>query len=78
MVPNPIGKYEVASYSGAQPNPDGSLSVYMARERPAGVPIANWLPIPNGPFNIMLRGYGVIPGSPAADNTYVPPAIDRR
>ena len=77
LVPNPINKYEVASYTGAQLNADGSLSVYMATELPPGVPMENWLPIPNGPFNIMLRVYGVIPGSPVADNTYVPPAIDR-
>jgi hypothetical protein len=77
LVPNPINKYEVASYTGAQLNPDGSLSVYMATELPPGVPMENWLPIPSGPFNIMLRVYGVVPGSPVADNTYVPPAIDR-
>ena len=78
MVPNPIGKYEVASYTGAHLNPNGTLSVYLATERPADVPLANWLPIPSGPFNIRLRVYGVIPGSPVADNSYVPPAIDRR
>ena len=77
LVPNVINKYVVASYTGAQLNPDGSLSVYMATERPPGVPIENWLPIPSGPFNIMLRVYGVVSGSPVEDNTYVPPAIDR-
>ena len=34
------------------------MSIYMARELPAGVPMANWLPIPPGAFNIMLRVYG--------------------
>jgi hypothetical protein len=75
LVPNPINQYVVASYSGAQLNPDGSLSIYMAAERPAGVPIENWLPVPNGPFNIMLRVYGVVPGSSVAENTYAPPPI---
>jgi hypothetical protein len=40
------------------------------------VPMANWLPIPPGTFNIMLRVYG--PEGTVADNTYVPPGIRRR
>jgi len=76
LVPNPINKYVVASYTGARLNPDGSLSVYMATERPAGVPPKNWLPIPNGPFNIMLRDYG--PEGRVANDAYIPPAIEAR
>jgi hypothetical protein len=75
LVRNPKNKYVVASYTeGLKSNADGSLSVYMARDLPAGVPVANWLPIPRGAFNIMLRVYG--PEGSVADNTYVPPAID--
>jgi hypothetical protein len=80
LVDNPADKYAVASYTpGLQPNPnteDGPLSIYMARQLPAGVPIANWLPIPPGAFNIMLRVYG--PEGSVADNTYVPPGIQKR
>jgi hypothetical protein len=76
LVDNPANKYEVASYTpGLQKSPDGSISVYLARELPTGVPEANWLPVPSGPFNVMLRIYGVVPGSSVADNTYVPPGI---
>jgi hypothetical protein len=46
----------------------------MATGLPAGVPEANWLPVPLGPFNVMLRVYG--PEGSVADNTYVPPGID--
>jgi hypothetical protein len=80
LVDNPADKYAVASYTpGLQPNPnteDGPVSIYMARQLPAGVPMANWLPIPPGTFNIMLRVYG--PEGTVADNTYVPPGIRRR
>ena len=38
--------------------------------------IANWLPIPPGAFNIMLRVYG--PEGTVKDNTYVPPGIRKR
>jgi hypothetical protein len=77
LVPNPAHIYAVASYTpGLQSNSDGSLSIYMAQQLPAGVPMANWLPIPEGAFNIMLRVYG--PEGSVADNTYVPPGIEKR
>jgi hypothetical protein len=67
----------VASYTPElQYNADGSLSVYLATELPQGVPEADWLPVPLGPFNIMLRIYGVVPNSNIANNTYVPPGIE--
>jgi hypothetical protein len=71
-----VHKYVVASYTpGLTYTADGSLSVYLAQQLPAGVPIANWLPIPAGSFNIMLRVYG--PEGAVADNTYVPPSIQK-
>lgn len=74
LIPNSANKYLVARYSpGLVTNPDGSISIYMSQELPAGVPEANWLPTRNGPFNIMLRVYG--PEGSVKDNTYVPPAI---
>jgi hypothetical protein len=77
LVDNPADKYAVASYTpGLQPNTDGSLSIYMARQLPVGVPMANWLPIPPGAFNLMLRVYG--PKGTVADNAYVPPGIQKR
>jgi hypothetical protein len=78
LVDNPAEKYAVASYTpGLQPpNMDGPVSIYMARQLPAGVPMANWLPIPPRAFNIMLRVYG--PEGTVKDNTYVPPGIQTR
>ena len=73
LVPNPANKYLVASYTAPEKNQDGSISIYMARELPPGVNMANWLPIPSGPFNIMLRVYG--PEGSVQNNTYVPPGI---
>jgi hypothetical protein len=77
LVPNCADKYVVASYTpGLTYNGDGSLTVYMSTRPPANAPIGNWLPIPPGKFNIMLRVYG--PAGSVADNTYVPPGIQRR
>lgn len=77
LIKNDAKKYVVASYTpGLVPNADGSVSVFMARELPAGVPVANWLPVSDEPFNIMLRVYG--PEGSVANNTYVPPGIELR
>ena len=74
LVPNSANKYLVASYTpGLETNQDGSISIYMAQQLPNGVPAANWLPIPSGPFNVMLRVYG--PAGSVATQKYVPPAI---
>lgn len=74
LVKNSANKYEVASYSpGLQTNPDGSISIYLATQLPSGVPATNWLPIPDGPFNLMLRVYG--PKGSVANDTYVPPGV---
>ena len=76
LIRNKAHKYEVASYTpGLTYNGDGSLTLYIAREQPAGVPAANWLPVRNGPFNIMLRVYG--PQGDVAHDDYVPPAISK-
>lgn len=75
LIPNSEQKYAVASYTpGLQTNPDGSISIYIARELPAGVPEANWLPVGHRQFNLMLRVYG--PEGNVTD-TYAPPAVQQ-
>lgn len=77
LVPNSARKYVVASYTpGLKTNHNGSISIYMSATQPHGVPAANWLPVPGGKFNVMLRVYG--PEGNVADNTYVPPGIKKR
>lgn len=74
LVKNPAKKYLVASYTPhLRKGKNGSISIYMSPTRPKGVPPANWLPVPKGPFNLMLRVYG--PQGSVANNTYVPPAV---
>ncbi|MEV0961554.1 DUF1214 domain-containing protein [Streptomyces sp. NPDC049910] len=74
LIPNSAGTYAVASYTpGLKKNPDGSLSIYLSRTRPAGVAPANWIPVGSGEFNVMLRAYG--PQGGALDGSYVPPGI---
>lgn len=78
-IPNPLDKYLVASYTpGLVTNTDGSISIYVSRTQPAGVPEANWLPVGDRAFNLMLRVYGVVAKSDVAKNKYLPPPVVRR
>jgi len=74
LIKNKAKVYHVASYTPHLAyNSDGSITLYIAREKPHGVPPANWLPVGKGAFNIMLRVYG--PQGDVAHNNYLPPAI---
>jgi len=78
LIPNPIDKYLVASYTpGLEESPDGSISIYISQTQPDGVPEANWLPVSDRAFNLMLRVYGVVPNSDVANNTYAPPPVEK-
>jgi hypothetical protein len=72
LIRNRAQKYEVASYTpGLHYHADGSLTIYISRTRPRGVPMANWLPVWRFKFNLMLRIYGTTHRA----RVYVPPAI---
>jgi hypothetical protein len=49
----------------------------MAVNKPKEIPQANWLPIPKGPFSLMLRAYGLNLNLnwDQQNNTYYPPPI---
>ena len=76
-IPNRLNKYLVARYTpGLVTNPDGSVTIYMAATKPAGVPTANWLPVRRGLFSVLLRVYGPTGNTaPGASPAYTPPAI---
>ncbi len=74
LVPNSLNKYNVASYTpNLEYNPDGSLTLYFGTEKPDGVPVANYLPVPPRDFNLMLRFYG--PQGIVEEGQYVPPPV---
>jgi hypothetical protein len=75
LIPNDANKYAVASYTpGLVTASDESITIVMSVSKPDGVPPANWLPVRDGRFNVMLRDYG--PLGSVADGTYVPPPVE--
>jgi hypothetical protein len=75
-VDNPLDRYLIRP---DQPDliysPDGSLTLYMQAEKPAGVPKGNWLPAPESVFSVALRTY--LPRNVIQDEIWFPPRIER-
>lgn len=74
LAPNPIGRHALGNRSPLERNADGSLTLYVSRERPPG-PQANWLPAPAGGFYLITRLYHPQPAF--LDGSYRLPALER-
>jgi hypothetical protein len=75
LVPNEINRYAIAEYTpGLEYNEDGSLDIYIQKDRPINNE-SNWLPAPEGDFNLMLRMYQ--PAAKVLNGTYEIPGVKR-
>ncbi len=81
LVDNVINRYLINSpmLSKLKKNDDGSLTIFIQHNSPGSDKEANWLPAPDGVFNLVLRLYWpkTDPPSvlPAGEGTWSPPAI---
>lgn len=59
FIPNEHKKYSVGENGGMKLNKDGGIEIYVAPEKPAGVPAENWLPSlkVDEDMDIVLRVY---------------------
>ena len=75
LVPNRAAKYVVASYTpGLVPARGGSITIYIQATPPAPALMPYWLPVPRGPFSLVLRVYGP-EGNTSPGSAYIPPKI---
>jgi hypothetical protein len=59
-----------------QRNGDGSLDIYIQHDSPGADKETNWLPAPDGGFNITMRMYWPKDHSPSIiDGSWRPPAV---
>ena len=73
QVGNPLNRFAVSSWMPFSYNADGSLDLYFQNKSPGADKEANWLPAPEGPFNLTMRLYG--PRSEALTGKWNPPAV---
>jgi hypothetical protein len=76
FVENDLGRYSIGSTTdGLTTAEDGSITLFIQRDKPEGAAAANWLPAPTGSFNLTMRLYG--PLTPILDGSYRLPAMQR-
>ncbi len=73
MVHNSIARYSIGDRTeGLQYGDDGSLTIYIQREKPEGARVANWLPASDREFSLVARAY--VPKETMLEGTYrLPP-----
>jgi hypothetical protein len=72
-VANGSNRFAVSSWMPFKYAPDGSLDLYFQTASPGADKEANWLPAPNGPFNLTMRVYA--PKSSALTGKWSPPPV---
>lgn len=76
FVPNPIHRYAIGDRDKLHFKSDGSLDLYIQHDAPGGDRDANWLPAPDGKFNLSLRLYW--PSDQVVSGQWTPPAVQNR
>lgn len=76
LVPGHVPHYSLDSHDSLRRNRDGSIDIYLSAKSPGRVRQSNWLPVPAGPFELVMRLYA--PQPKATDGSWLPPKIEPR
>ena len=73
LVANPINRYSIGDRSGMKPDADGGLTIDVQKDSPGADKQANWLPVHDGQFFMIMRTY--LPADDIVNQTWQPPKI---
>jgi hypothetical protein len=74
FAPNELNRFSLGTKSKElRFEPDGSLVIYVQKERPETDKVANWLPAPDGAFSLYIRAYWPLP--PIQKGRWTPPPV---
>ncbi|MFN9717579.1 MAG: DUF1214 domain-containing protein [Planctomycetota bacterium] len=75
LIENSVRRYSIGDRTaGLKKNADGSLTIFLQRDPPADdLARANWLPIGDGPFYLIIRTYD--PAPEIINGTWAPPQL---
>ncbi|GLU33214.1 lipoprotein [Trinickia caryophylli] len=76
LVDGRVPRRSIASRDGLRRNRDGSIDIYVQKVSPGRAHQSNWLPVPEGPFQLVMRLYA--PQAAATDGSWQPPALVRK
>ncbi|RDV00843.1 DUF1254 domain-containing protein [Trinickia dinghuensis] len=76
LVAGHVPHRSIDSHDRLRRNRDGSIDIYVSSKSPGRAHAANWLPAPEGPFQLVMRLYA--PQASATDGSWMPPAVVRR
>lgn len=76
LVPGHVPHRTIDSHDRMRRNRDGSIDIYVSRKSPGRAKVSNWLPAPQGPFQLVMRLYAPLPA--ATDGSWAPPPLQRR
>ncbi|HTN47816.1 MAG TPA: DUF1254 domain-containing protein [Burkholderiaceae bacterium] len=76
FVANKINRFAVSSWMPFKRNADGSLDLYIQKDSPGKDRETNWLPAPDGDFNMTLRMYWPTEKPPSViDSSWKPAGV---
>ena len=75
-IENPIHRTQIGTYDDLATGSDGTVTIYIQHDTPGPDNESNWLPSPEGPFNLTMSLYNPHPAALTLD--WTPPAVERR
>ena len=75
FITNPINRYSIGDRDKLKTNADGSVDLYIQQASPGKDKESNWLPCPEGSFNLLLRMYW--PKMDELKTGWAPPGVQK-